>query len=281
MLHALVSLFAITAPAAAGPVLQPVPLSEESYAETYTAVAAMDDGSFVLLQLLFTNAGFGDRKGACRALWVPPGGTGINASTSVDKGDWAYDSASDALTVGPCRLGTSGGGLQFVARLDGLSVTLDLDGRADSTRPPDHRIASGDAFHESDIVVARADARAVVKAGGRTLEQKGAAHLDHSRSTTLLPRIARCWVRFRGFEGGSPALLQVRLPPKGGAARAWSWALSESTPTAGPTSNVQLRSGNDGTPQLTVGPYTVEAGNAIYRYRPTESYGAVGKLAAP
>ena len=62
MLHGLFASLVLANPASAGPVLQPVPLSEESYAETYTAVASLDDGSFVLLQMLFTNAGFGDRR---------------------------------------------------------------------------------------------------------------------------------------------------------------------------------------------------------------------------
>ena len=281
MLHGLFASLVLANPASAGPVLQPVPLSEESYAETYTAVASLDDGSFVLLQMLFTNAGFGDRKGACRALWVPPGAKGINASASVDRDGWSYDASNDTLTVGPCTLGRSGSGLQFAARLDGISVTLDMDGRAGKTRAPDHRIDAGGGFHESDIVVARADARAVVQAGGRSLDQRGAVHLDHSRSTTLLPKVASCWMRFRGFEGSSPTLLQVRQPPSGGAARAWSWSLEQSAPSAVAASDVQVDPGGGGMPGMTVGSHAVKATGMIYRYRPTEAYGAVGKLAAP
>ena len=39
--------------------------------------------------------------------------------------------------------------------------------------------------------------------------------------------------------------------------------------------------GGGGMPGMTVGSHAVKATGMIYRYRPTEAYGAVGKLAAP
>ena len=87
--------------------LEPSPMSDETYAETYTAVAALEDGSFVLLQLLFTNAGIGSGRGGCRALWVPPGQAGINTSQSGDRGNWSYDASASTLNVGDCSLGPS------------------------------------------------------------------------------------------------------------------------------------------------------------------------------
>ena len=280
MLHGLFASLVLANPASAGPVLQPVPLSEESYAETYTAVASLDDGSFVLMQMLFTNAGFGDRKGACRALWVPPGAKGINASASVDRDGWSYDGSNDTLTVGPCTLGRSGSGLQFAARLDGISVTLDVDGRAGKTRAPDHRIDAGGGFHESDIVVARADARPVGQAGGRSQDQRGAVPLDHpldhavAEGGELLDALP--WLRGEfphvaagasaAIRRGSPGMVLVPGP---------------ACPLCGGGIIGCPRSIRGGMPGMTVGSHAVKATGMIYRYRPTEAYGAVGKLAAP
>ena len=281
MFHGLLAFVALVASAVAGPALQPSPIDDESYAETYTAVASLEDGSFVLMQFLFTNAGFGDRKGACRALWVPPGKTGINASANASKSEWAYDGSKRTLTVGPCHLGAFGDGLRFVANLDGLSITLQMKGKARTIRPPDNRINVGDGFYESDIVVARADAKATIRAGGKTLIKSGAVHLDHSRSNTLLPKVASCWMRFRGFSGAEPTLLQVRLPAGSAAPKAWSWPLSTAAPAAVPSSAVKVGKASGGMPQFTVGAYAVKPTRTVYRYRPTEAYGALGKLAAP
>jgi len=273
-------MLALLLPAAlAGPALQPSPLGDESYAETYTAVASFEDGSFVLLQLLFTNAGFGDGRGGCRALWVPPGQAGINASENGGRGDWSYDAGADRLTVGPCHLGAAEGGLRFFAALEGLSVDMTLAGASpQQVRPPDGRVPVGDAFHESDLVVPWAQATATLSAGGDPVTLSGAAHLDHSRSNTLLPKVAACWMRFRGFFGPAPILLQARLPPGSGAPAGWSWPLSEAAPAA--ASAIAVDGGGE-KPRLEVDGVTVEPSYQVYRYRPTEAYGALGKLAAP
>ena len=95
--------------AEAAPALEPQPLANESYGEAYTAISALDDGSYALLQLMFTNAGVGSRKAVCRALWVPPGKPGINASTQLSSKEWSYDAATDTLTAGDCSLGVTDG----------------------------------------------------------------------------------------------------------------------------------------------------------------------------
>ena len=103
-------------------------MSDETYAETFTAVASLEDGSFVLLQLLFTNAGIGSNRGGCRALWVPPGQSSINTSQNVDRDEWSYDAGASQLTVGDCLLRSTESGVQFTANLPELSADLTLSG---------------------------------------------------------------------------------------------------------------------------------------------------------
>ena len=266
-----------------GSVLEPKRLSDEAYAETYTAVAALDDGGFVLMQLLFTNAGFGSNRSACRALWVPKGGTGTNASADADA--WSFDAASNTLTVGTCTLGTRQGGLAFTARLDGLELTLQTNTAPRSTTPPDHKVSVGNKFYEADLLVPRSEATVTVSAGGRTHTGSGALHLDHSRSNTLLPKVADCWMRFRGFSGSPPLLLQVRVPPGSATPSGWSWPLDAPGPTAAAPGQSTVGKTASGAHRFSVagpaGTYAVAPTRQIYRYRPTESYGMVGKLAAP
>ena len=55
------------------PSIRPVPIDDEGYAEAFTAVSLLENETYILLQLLFTNAGFGSEKPACRALVIPKG----------------------------------------------------------------------------------------------------------------------------------------------------------------------------------------------------------------
>ena len=70
------------------PNLQPKFTGDESFAESYTAIVDLEDGTYILAQILFTNAGFGDQKAGCRALVVPKGTGGVNASLQLDAGEW-------------------------------------------------------------------------------------------------------------------------------------------------------------------------------------------------
>ena len=119
-----------------------------------------------------------------------------------------------------------------------------------------------------------------LQANGQSKTLSGHAHLDHSRSNTLLPDVADCWLRFRGFTGGAPLLLQVRVPPDG-APTGWSWPLSDAAPHSVTAADIVAVLSSTGQPQLSVDGITVTPGAQIYRYRPTESYGALGRLAAP
>ena len=56
---------------------------------------------------------------------------------------------------------------------------------------------------------------------------KGNAYMDHTRSTALVPDLAKRWVRFRGLKGELPTLIQIRNPPRGGKARGWRWTKGE------------------------------------------------------
>ena len=268
----------------ASPLLQPQPLSDEAYGEAYTAVAALEDGSFVLLQLMFSNAGFGSRKAACRALWVPPGKAGINASARFDSSEWAYEADSDTLKAGTCHLGSSGDGLQFRASTPELTVELNIQAKARSVKPPGHRVEHKQSFYQAELMVPYARTTATVTTADTTLNTKGAVHMDHSRSNVLMPNAAACWLRFRGFFGAKPMLIQVRVPPNGGVPDAWSWPLNEPAPSPIAGEQVQLGTDEAGRPTITISGsegLTLGTTAQLYRYRPAESYGALGKLASP
>lgn len=136
------------------------------------------------------------------------------------------------------------------------------------------------SIYVSDLIVPWARASVRVSSGGQSQMLSGHAHLDHSRSNTLLPEVARCWMRFRGFSGTSPVLLQVRMPPHG-PPTGWVWPLSDGAPHAVDAAGITTDVVADGLPRLTVDGIAVSPDAQLYRYRPTEAYGALGRLAAP
>ncbi len=270
--------------AEAAPALEPQPLANESYGEAYTAVSLLDDGSYALMQLMFTNAGVGSRKAVCRALWVPPGKAGINASTQMSSKEWAYDAATSTLTAGECSIGVTDGGLRFVARVPDLSITLDLAAPLNPVQPPDHRIEHNGAFYQARMLVPYAKVSASIASASGTVTTTGKAHIDHSRSNLLMPNAAACWLRFRGFVGSTPTLMQVRIPPGGGAPSGWVWPLSSAKPVAVASDRIRVRIDENGRPAVSLlGDHRVEVGTtqALYVYRPADAYGALGRLASP
>ena len=73
ILGALMVLTLVCSPSLASASLNPRFESSEKFGETFTAAFHGSDGSMFLFQFIFSNAGFGDRKAACRLCSCPPG----------------------------------------------------------------------------------------------------------------------------------------------------------------------------------------------------------------
>ncbi len=276
------SLIFASAPAWSKPAsFKPSPVDEESYGESYTAVAEFEDGTYVLLQYFFTNAGFGDGKGACRALIVPKQGKATNSVVKASRDEWKYIASENRLKVGQCSLSSRGNQTTFVAKTDGATASLKINAASRRITPPGHRIKSDGKFYESELFVPWAKASATLSAAGKVWKVNGHAYLDHTRSTAIVKDLADRWIRFRGFRGASPVLIEIRYPPKG-APKAWTWTRGKTTPIQG--SEIQTTGSKSGlkvTLKNSVIKGVLQAQKVIYRYRPTKQYGLLGRLAKP
>ena len=206
-------------------ILRPQLLKSESYGESFTAVAELSDGTYVLAQYVFTNAGFGDGKGACRALVVRPGQPGVNDAVRVSRDKWNYSESEYRLTVDQCQLSAVEGRTRFLAQTKKVTVDLNLAAMPSSVQPPGHRVSVDDEFYDAEILIPWASATAKVTTASGTSELKGTGYLDHTRSNTRLPKVAMRWLRFRGFRGAQPVLAEVRYSPSGQVS-GWTWARS-------------------------------------------------------
>ncbi len=242
---------------------------EESWSETWTAIADLSDGSYALVQYLFTNAGFGDGNAACRALWVPAGGAGVNGA---DKAGSDWTATETQVDVADCSLRVADGQTRFTAVTDAVTLDLTLDREARAHQAPDGRVVASDGtWYTSEVLVPWAEATVVTS--GRTLT--GMGYLDHTRSTTMLPKIATGWYRFRGYYGDTVFLVQARMPADGGAAVGWTWG------TGGTSALSDFTVLSTAPVTLAVGDAQVVAGEQLFQYKPAEQYGLLGDLAKP
>ena len=261
-------------------VLKPRPISVEAYGESYTAVASVDDGGYLLIQYVFTNAGWGDGKAACRILLVEPGAKGRNEAARFDKDEWRYQASTNELKVGKCSLKTTAGKTTFYANTKTIEAALEIDASVKATKTPGHRIkVDSDEFYESEVLIPWAAATVTIKRGGQSAPRRGFAYLDHSRSNTRLPKAAKQWLRFRGFRGAKQVLLEYRQPPEGRTV-GWHWSPGGQPEQATGTLAIKFQ-GSQERPTVSTALGTITTQKKLYAYRPAKEWGMLGKIAKP
>ena len=271
-------------------------IGDESYGESVTAIALLDNGAFLLLQALLTNAGIGDEKGACRILYVPPLQVGWNA-IDRDGDEWRYTSKDQTLKISGCTVHEQKRQTRFIAHTKTLRATITFKAPIKPKAPP-HAVVrvDEDSAFTSEILIPWADVDISVTSPQGRQRLQGRGYLDHGRSNTLMPKVAQGWYRFRGLGGEQPILIEVRTGPKGlkygwiweGSSgpkaiskedlKGWTLDLSKGGPLKAdrgdrtepyPLARLPYRGGM----------LTIETVRAIYRYEPAKAYGVMGRLA--
>ena len=199
----------------AAALLQPQSGEGMTYTESFTSMALLQDGTFVVMGFMFSNLPFASGKGGCSLTVVRPGQPDWRAQSKVDAEHWyAAPSPVPTLMVGDCRMTASSTGLQVDVELEGTTALLHLDAPAKEVLPPSEPVRVEGRWYASSILVPFANAELTLAQPGKPVETlHGMGYADHSRSTALPPQLARGWIRFRGHSGRCGAVLQVRLPP--------------------------------------------------------------------
>lgn len=271
--------------------LQPTMLDLERYAETFTVIADLADGSYLQLQLAISNLGLGSAKGACRALLVPPVGAPWTAARSWRRSDWSYTATKHpALAIGDCTA-RAGEQLTVTARLDGRTVQLVLAAPVTPVSPPGNQVGQGDDFYWYEILVPWAPATAeLTTPAGTPRRLVGFGYADHSRATMVPADLARRWVRFRGLGAARGLLLLGRQPAGGGPWQSWTWVRGQPGPTGGRGVELVAQPLGDGTrawvalitaAQQAGGVIALTPLELLYRYAPVEEHGLLGAIVRP
>ena len=136
--------------------LKPKFESSERFGETFTAAFHGDDNSVFLFQFIFSNAGFGDGKAACRLLSIPKGINASNHMLRLDEDEWAYRAHSNTLDLKKCTLTSDSGGMQFQAQHGDLKATLKSRTPLNPLQIPS--LKPNDGFYEAEVLLKGAPA---------------------------------------------------------------------------------------------------------------------------
>ena len=141
--------------------LKPTRLDAEGFAESFVAMADLDDGTFVKVQLGTSNAGPGDGRGACRLLIVPKGRKSKAKSKVYSSDEWSYNHSN--IQMGACSA-SAGRTLKFLANLDGVAIELELQADIRSSRKEVMAFnVDEEKFYDSEVLVDWAKARACLQ----------------------------------------------------------------------------------------------------------------------
>lgn len=260
---------------AEGSIFKPSFTSSERFGETYTASFLGDDSSVFLFQFIFSNAGFGDRKGACRLLAIPKGTQGKNFAARFDSDEWAFDANKNRLNVGGCSLSGKDNSVVFSTTIDGKKATLTI---RDNAKPkPFPKISAKEGFFEAEVLIT--GAAATVRWQGK--DTPGFAYLDHTRSTATMSDMVKAVYRVRLMHKET-LLFNVSDGPLG--KRGWMYATGEEQLAPLSASKITIAP-SSATPKISVslstGKASLSVDKVLYRYRPVEAYGMLGRLASP
>lgn len=267
----------------AATLLEPQLDEDDNYSETLTAIADLEDGTYVQLQLNVSNLGVGDANGGCRMLVVEPAQKAWTATERVGRDAWKASAGELAITT--CKAETGNGATTMQGQLDKGAVKLAFAAGIQPRSPPDSKITVEGKSFAYAIAIPWAKVEATLALPGRA-ERKvaGFGYMDHSRSTTLPAQLATRWVRFRALGAGDSMLLLARNLPDG-SLRGWLWR--EKEPFARPLANLKLTrvdakdqakgySIEGAAGDLT---FSIAVESQLYRYAPVEEYGVLGVMA--
>ena len=255
----------------ATPVLQPQLTGEEQYSESYTLSADLSDGSFLLFQTLFFNFGFGDGNAACRILYVPKNGQGMNRKEKYSKSEWEYNAKTDRLEVGTCAIQQSST-IEITGDIDDLDVKLEIQSPLDKIRFPGEKDNSGFIF-QSSVLLNGAKLDGLIN--GRAIS--GKAYMDHNRTNAIIKDVGSLWVRYRGMYGNEPMLFQVYKDTTG-TNHAWQWSSTAKAP-ATVNSAIEMKQVTPEGIHVHINGIDIQSQKMVFVYNPIHEIGVFGKLA--
>ncbi|MBN2493437.1 MAG: hypothetical protein JXR96_02500 [Deltaproteobacteria bacterium] len=209
---------------------RPHPIDGEGYHEEWSVSIYMQDESYLGVDFVVSNVGFGDRKGAVRAKYRSPSQQETRCIAEYDEGEWSYrKSGGFRLFYGENRLEGDLEGLRAVVRCRRLSFDLKLVNEVSPLKPGSGVLHFGDGDGQYSMVFPspRSRVAGTVEVEGKTRTIDGTGHVSHSRTTMYPHKQFRRWFRFKRISRQVSIILAEfeTESPYGHARRGWALVL--------------------------------------------------------
>ena len=267
---------------------QPKVSHQDTYAESMTAIADFEDGTYLLVQFFTTNVGMGEEKAACKVLLLKNGQEPYSEGNEVKKGKWAYEPAEKKLNMANCTVENRRDGVTMAGTVEELEFSLKYSRKARRHPVPDSFLSNGKDFYEYEIYVPWTEVSGTLKLKDLPVQElKGSGTIDHSRSTTMPRDIASRWIHFFGLHKGKRCLLRMRFPNETTSPQVWIWRENDKKPTllgamqVTPMDKVPEGDGFKLEAKLGDDHLVISVDTFLYRYAPLEEYGILGTMLQP
>jgi hypothetical protein len=286
-LSAVLAVLTLPLAAGAGAPLEPLPSANDNYAESFSFMVDLEDGTYISVGFSVTNLGPGSKHGICRATVVRPGRKPWTPQTKVDSDEWSYDAATSTLRMGPCTLHAGAGTYLSVPLDDGL-VSIAFAESPSTQVPPGAELTFGNEQYRHDVLLPFSAAKVSLRLPGSraALELSGAGYGDHSHSTVAPAKLARRWVRFRAVRGSTQVLLLSREGFDGDFGPDYEWEAGQQ-PRALQGFELRRQPGDAKTAGWVAvlngpgGPMTLRSTSLLLRNAPVQDLGLLGSLVKP
>ena len=117
-----------------------------------------------------------------------------------DGDDWSYANVTKTLKITSCEIIASAQATIFKARTESMHAHLTFKTGIQHIIPPASKVnVDDDESFSGDLLIPWSTVVLKMKKAKKQEKLTGYGYLDHGRSNTLLPKVARSWFRFRGF----------------------------------------------------------------------------------
>ena len=274
----------VASAAEAAPPITPRPLKQESYGESITGVALLENNTYLLVQVLLTNAGFGSEKPVCRGLIVPPSGKTWNKASRGDDDDWSVNKGKNQLKALDCLIRGGGADTEYKVTVEGVTLHLRSPEALSARKTPGNRIKTADGIFEYDLWMRWSPVKVTLRGQGlQKWDNPGNMYVDHTRSNLAMKDVADSWLRFRGFRGENRVVFQARKL-KNRAFTGWYWPENKGSAIGIKGKAIQRkvsRGKEEVTLTLSAGDSRVSTQQLLFSYKPVDEFGVLGKMAKP
>jgi hypothetical protein len=219
------------------------PCNDENYMESWQFIVHADNGGFLYVTFVVSNAGLGDFNPGIGAAYFPPDGPAVSNDIKLNRHVLHASDQTLDISIADMRLWKHGGVIRCVIPRGQVLVDMSLTPTVAPWREGTGHIVLGNPRDSWNWMVNAPRGRATgkVTVGGKTYDVAGYGYLDHAWSNKAFFDFSKRWITLRYFSPkGSLVLFHLLVSNRLGAESVNNLSLSNNDQPIRSTPNPQL-----------------------------------------